>query len=281
VIPQRVASASVDLDYFDVLGARVAYGRAFHAGDRTENGNAIIVNETFVRTILGGRNAIGRRVRYVDAPPEERTWYEIVGVVKDLGMVANGPGDSGFYHPLQAGAASVHLALHVAGDPTSFAPQLRAIAAAVDPELRLYDVLPLDRVGSSMWLEFAFLFKLLTVLSAIALVLSLAGIYAVTSFTVARRTREIGIRVALGADARRVVTAIFARPLMQVGIGVIAGGCFTAALAFGVMRGALGVRGGLAIVAYAALMLGVCALACIVPTRRALSVEPTEALRQE
>jgi putative ABC transport system permease protein len=129
------------------------------------------------------------------------------------------------------------------------------------------------------------------VLTAIALLLSLAGIYAVLSFTVARRTREIGVRVALGADRRRLVTAIFRRPLTQVALGIIAGGFIVAAGAF-MLAGALPVSGGgtlsgaglsprsVALFAgYIVLMLGVCLLACIVPLRRALGVEPTEALR--
>jgi ABC-type antimicrobial peptide transport system permease subunit len=112
-------------------------------------------------------------------------------------------------------------------------------------------------------------------------VLSLAGIFAVTSFTVTRRTREIGIRLALGGDARRVLVAILARPIAHVGVGILAGGCITGALSYGVMRGSLGLTGSALIVGYAALMMAVCMLACVLPMRRALRVQPTEALRQD
>jgi ABC-type antimicrobial peptide transport system permease subunit len=110
----------------------------------------------------------------------------------------------------------------------------------------------------------------------------------VTAFTVAKRTREIGVRVALGASRRRIIGAIFRRPLIQVGIGVAVGALLialaTEALAHTEMSNAgtgMSVGTAVQILAYGSLMFGVCLLACIVPTRRALSVEPTEALRAE
>jgi predicted permease len=280
-IPHRVANASVDLNYFDALGAHVLAGRAFHSGDLNAGAFAVIVNESFVRQVLGGRNPLGQRIRYAGAGMDQRPWYEIVGVVKNLGMIIETPDDPGVYHPLPNNAFPIHIAVQLRQDPVTFGPRLRTLAASVDPGLRLSNVVPLTEAGSALWTEFAYLFKLLAGISGIALMLSLAGIYAVTSFTVARRTREIGIRVALGADAPRVLASILARPLMHVGIGILAGGCITGALAYGVMRDALGLGTSAVIVAYAVLMMGVCMLACLVPMRRALGVQPTEALRQD
>jgi ABC-type antimicrobial peptide transport system permease subunit len=126
--------------------------------------------------------------------------------------------------------------------------------------------------------------------AAIAVLLSLSGIYAVLSFTVSRRTREIGVRVALGASPRRVVAAIFRRPLTHVTLGVLTGGALIAFMAFLVAGGDGGlgrVEGGFSLLnvalllAYAALMLGVCLLACVARTWRALNVEPTVALRAD
>jgi hypothetical protein len=171
----------------------------------------------------------------------------------------------------------LHIAVHVrGGDAAAFAPRLRAVAAAVDPTLRVDAVARMDTL-SDPGLEFAaFWVRLLAVVSAVAMLLSMAGIYAVMSFTVARRTREIGIRAALGASRWRVVAAVFARPLAQVGLGIVAGGVLTAMMGDSAtpaaLAGALG---------YAVLMLGVCLLACIVPTRRALQVQPAEALRTD
>jgi ABC-type antimicrobial peptide transport system permease subunit len=125
-------------------------------------------------------------------------------------------------------------------------------------------------------------------LSGVALVLSLAGIFAVLSFTVARRTREIGVRVALGASRQRVVVATFRRPLFQVALGIVVGTAiiFTGALLFRntELPGSendLTLQGMAMIIGYGIVMLGVCMLGCVVPTRRALNIEPTIALRTE
>ncbi|CAA9289591.1 MAG: Acidobacterial duplicated orphan permease (function unknown), partial [uncultured Gemmatimonadaceae bacterium] len=253
----------------------------------------VIVNESFVRLVLGGRSPIGRHLRYRwrNSPDhddargprsggaEPGPWHEIVGVVPDLGMSkATDPKVAGFYHPLAADVvAPLHVAVHVrGGDAAAFAPRLRAVAAAVDPTLRVDAVARMDTL-SDPGIEFAmFWVRLLAVVSAVAMLLSMAGIYAVTSFTVTRRTREIGIRVALGASRRRVVAAVFARPLAQVGLGIGAGGALTAMMGDSATPGAL-----VGALAYTVLMLGVCLLACIVPTRRALQVQPTEALRAD
>jgi putative ABC transport system permease protein len=285
----RTSSSAVDADYFDVLGAPLLAGRAFNAGDLAPNARAVIVNESFVRLVLGGRNPIGRRIRdrYGARGPrigdsEPGPWHEIIGVVPDLGMSrSTDPKVAGVYYPLAVERDGLlHVAMHVrGGDAAAFDPRLRAVAASVDPTLRLDAVARMDTLSDPSIAFALFWVRLVGVVSAVAMLLSMTGIYAVMSFTVARRTREIGIRVALGSSRRRVVTAVFKRPLAQVGLGVVAGGVLTVIVNDGiehpspdVLLGALG---------YAVLMLGVCLLACIVPTRRALRIQPTEALRAD
>src|SRR5690606_29302352 len=169
----RVSSARVDPDFFTVFDAAAIAGRTFHSGDVTPDDlpigvagaepGVVVVNEAFVRLVLGGRNPIGRRIRYVsfeDREPrtvedvEDAPWYEIVGVVRDLGMAVGahvgqrGGGDlniAGIYYPMQAGGVyPATLAIRVNGDPQAFVPQLRTLATAADPTLRLYDVMSLD-----------------------------------------------------------------------------------------------------------------------------------------
>ncbi|HEX7281829.1 MAG TPA: FtsX-like permease family protein [Vicinamibacterales bacterium] len=130
--------------------------------------------------------------------------------------------------------------------------------------------------------------RITAVMAAVALVVSLAGIFSVLSFTVARRTREIGVRVALGASRQRVVLATFRRPLFQVAVGVLLGTLIIFAGAVlirntelpGFERQLTFLDMGM-IVGYGFVMLAVCMLSCVVPTRRALSIEPTTALRTE
>src|SRR5688572_28807810 len=124
----------------------------------------------------------------------------------------------------------LNVAVHVRGDPQGFAPRLRAMATDVDPTLRLAELMPLRDVVNAEVAFHEFWVKMTTIVSAIVLLLSLVSIYAVMSFAVSRRTREIGVRVALGATPRRIVAAVFAQPLRQLGMGLLAGALLVWAL---------------------------------------------------
>ena len=211
--------------------------------------------------------------------------FRSMGAPTQMGRAA------GLYLPTAPGTQGPdYIVVHVRGDPMAFAPRLRAIPAAADATLRLSELQRVDQVTNGLVWFLGLWFRITLLLIGIALLLSLAGIYSVLSFTVARRTREIGVRIALGSDRRHVVGATFRRPLTQVGFGVAAGGAIiglvallvsTAGLQDGTFKPTFTVGQLAALVGYAVFMLGVCLLACIVPTRRALRIEPTEALRAE
>ena len=303
----RVSSATVDPGFFDAVDAPVVSGRGFrvsdYVSDSTEPGmsgaqpGVVIVNRSFVRRVLGDRNPIGRRIRYVRfeefgpvPDPKNGPWYEIVGVVRDLGMAVGSdagsfPGSdpkvAGIYHPVAPGNLyPAQVALQVRGDPEAFVARLRSIATSVDPALRLYDIMPLSDAKKSELKFLSFWFRLLLMVSGVALILSLAGIYAVMSFTVSRRTREIGIRVALGASTRRVAAATFAQPMRQVAFGVL-GGAVIVGVLVRASTGQMQFAQVSMVLAYSMIMMAMCLLACIVPTRRALRIQPTEALRAD
>ncbi|HEX8273253.1 MAG TPA: ABC transporter permease [Longimicrobiaceae bacterium] len=297
--------AYVDPSYFGVLEAPILAGRGFQAADLAPGAQVAIVDQGFVDRVLLGRNPIGRRVRLaagVDegAVPTPLTgtavdtlpWLEIVGVVKELGMnnAAEAGLAAGLYLPSTPGSGfPPQMIIHAQGDPMALLPRVRAVAGAVDPTLRLAEIQRMDQVADDLLWTLGLFLRGTLGMTAVALLLSLAGIYAVLSFTVARRTREIGVRVALGADRHRVITAIFRRPLTQVGFGIAAGATLIALGAVGLSHtyqfqdwpNSLSAGQVALLLAYAAFMLGVCLLACVVPTRRALRVEPIVALKVE
>ena len=280
--------AEIDPSYFEVLESPILAGRAFTAADHASGAAVVIVDKAFVEQVLRGRNAIGRRVRLSSSPyPSPRDaapWHEIVGVVNEMGMdnVANRDRPAGLYLPGGTSSARLdQMIVHVRGDPLALAPRLRSIAMSVDPMLRLSEFQRLNEVSDDILWVLGLWMRVTAALTGLALLLSLAGIYAVLSFTVTRRTREIGVRVALGASRRRVVTAIFRRPLGQVALGVVAGGLVIAVLATSLSGGDLAPGHIALLVAHVVSMFCVCLLACAVPTWRALRVEPTVALRSE
>ncbi|HET6763685.1 MAG TPA: FtsX-like permease family protein, partial [Longimicrobiaceae bacterium] len=259
----------------------------------------VIVDQGFVDRMLQGRNPIGRRVRLSPPgtwdPDPARPWYEIVGVVKDLGMGSATERErlAGVYLPAVPGnGGPVEMVVHAGTNPVPLGPRIRGLAAAVDATLQITVIQRVDEITDVILWIIGLWLKITLVLTAIALLLSLAGIYAVLSFTVARRTREIGVRVALGASRGRVLAEVFRRPLTQVTLGVAAG---IALVAFGtlVLTGhqpdtafrlhweAITLEQMALVAAHGAVMLVVCLLACVVPTQRALGVQPTEALRAE
>jgi predicted permease len=272
---------SVDPRFFEVVGAPVISGRALTAADAEHRTGAVLVNEFFVRHVLGGHNPIGRRLRFSSNPvPTAESWYDIVGVVPDLG-VSDNRGDFGRARIYQATppreTGPLRVAIHVRGDPQGFAVRLRELAQATDPALRVIDPKPMPLLAE---FKSAFWLALLVGLAGVTLMLSLTGVYAVTAFSVARRTREIGVRVALGARPRHVLTTVFKRPLIQIALGIGVG----AILGLGIANDELSEVhlddfGMTAIFALSTMLC--CALACIVPTRRALRIQPTEALRDE
>jgi putative ABC transport system permease protein len=304
--PLREATvAAVDPSYFEVLDAPVLAGRGFTTADAVPGTRVAIVDHGFVDQILHGRNAVGQQVRFRYPGPPIRCWapgnpsdpaagdwYEVIGVVRELGVGApTQPGRAaGFYLPATPDLFDqIHMMVQVrGGDPMTLAPQVRDAATAVDPSLRLVGVHRVNEANNDILWIMGLWLRITVVVSSVALVLSLAGIYAVLSFTVARRTRDIGVRVALGASRQRVVIATFRRPLLQVALGVVVGTAIIFTVAslikyteFPGSESDLTLQGMAMIIGYGIVMLGVCMLGCVVPTRRALNIEPTVALRAE
>ena len=296
--PVNVSTASIHPSYFDVLQAPVRRGRPFNSADMSPDARVVIVDQGFADIAMQGRDPVGHQVRInlggpLDSTASQLPLYEIVGVVKELGMASYHARtrQAGLYFPYVPGThGALNMIVRGRGNPLAFALRIRVLATSVDPSLKIEQMTRLDEVANPLLWFFGLWMRVMLGLTAVALLLSLSGIYAVLAYTVARRTREIGVRVALGAGARAVVLSIFRRPLTQVVLGVVAGSLLIALAAYGLqhtyefrsVRPRGPTIGEIAmLVGYAILMVGVCMTACVVPTIRALRVQPMEALRAD
>ena len=269
----------VSSGFFAAFGTGVVAGRDFSPVD-FERGNVLIVNQSFAHRVFGDRNPVGQRVRIAHGEVgvlADDGWYEIVGVVRDFGWQMPEPEEqAAMYHPalLQPGTG-LSMAVRMR-DAMSFAPALRVLADAVDPTMQLTDVRLLsDAGGRGARLTWA-VTSAVGVVSLLVLLLSASGVHALMSFLVARRTREIGIRVALGSPARQIVSGIFARAFLQIAIGILAGSALVALkIDFRSLTQVTYLIGADAIMLIAGLA------ACALPLRRALTINATDALRAE
>jgi len=275
---------------FDVFDVRVVAGRTFVPADALPMSNTAIVDQAFADRLAPGGNVIGRRVRFPspDGASEPNPWMEIVGVVPAFSNKFTAPGYFGSPTPsfyIAVGPGRTHPATLIvrvrSGDPMRYAQKLQEITASVDPTMRLEHVASVAEQWEHDTRAFWMMAVGIVAVTASVLLLSAAGIYAMMSFTVARRWREIGIRVALGADARRVLMGIFGRASAQIGAGVAAGLAVAAIAEFVTPGGNLGGRGLILFPTVVVVMFAVGLLAAAGPARRGLAVQPTEALRNE
>ncbi len=277
-------SAGVNETYFDALGTALRAGRAFTEADRHPSAPpAAIVNEPFVRQHLAGASPIGRRFRVIaDGGPGP--WMDIVGVVPDLGLSIGNPDfAAGFYTPLRSDTDVVYLAARVQGEPLAFVEPIRETLRQHDAEAVPFRFVRLQDVAADDRAFFAGFSQALLGLGAVTLGLALVGVYSMMSLIVTRRTREIGIRLALGASSRRIVGTIAGRAGAQVALGGLLGGLLaTASLGLrDVLVSRLG-DGGAWTLPIVVSLLALAAVAAVwIPVQRALRVRPQESLRAQ
>jgi hypothetical protein len=240
-----------------------------------------VVNEAFMRVV--GRNPVGARVRTLQRGSERELgpWHEIVGVVTDLETLF--PADWGGAAYIYRAASPAELdpvviAVRVAGDAAPLAPRAAALARQVDAGLQLRDIVTLEEIVAQQRAPEVFGVVVFGSILLAAVVFSAAGLYALMAVAVGRRTREIGIRLALGANPRHVLGSVFARAGRQLGGGIIAGNSLILLLAW--RADSLTADLLVSSVITSVIMAVVGVLACAAPARRALRVQPTEALRQ-
>ena len=275
------AMAAVGAGYHDAFGAKIVAGRGLHTADAGAPNGPVVVNEAFMRVV--GRNPVGARVRTLQRGSERELgpWHEIVGVVTDLEMLFPADWGGAAYIYRAASAAEldpVVVAVRVAGDAAPLAPRVAALARQVDAGLHLRDIVTLDDIVAQEQIRMVGGSVVFGSVLLVAVVFAAASLYALMAVAVQRRTREIGIRIALGANPRSVLRTVFARAGRQLGGGIIAGNSIVLLIAWrtdAVTQVLL-----VALVIMSVIMAAVGVLACAAPARRALRVQPTEALRQ-
>jgi len=273
------AMAAVGAGYHDAFGARIVAGRGLQTADAGAPNGPVVVNQAFMRVV--GRNPVGARVRTIQ-PGSERElgpWHEIVGVVTDLGMLFPADWGGAAYVYRAASAAEldpVVVAVRAAGDAAPLAPRVAALARQVDAGLQLRDIVTLEEIVAQQAPKVIGSVVVGSIL-LVAVAFSAAGLYALMAVAVARRTREIGIRLALGANPRHVLGSVFARAGRQLGGGIVAGNSLILFLAWRADSLTADLLVSSAITSV--IMAAAGALACAAPARRALRTQPTEALR--
>jgi hypothetical protein len=280
--------ARVDVDFFDALGTAILSGRNFERIDADGGSPVAIVNTAFVQRAFDGRDPIGRRVRFPTLSSGNAAWYEIVGVVGPLGVnVLNADRGEAVYLPAPAGTINpMQLAVHSVVPPASLVGRVRELALEVDPDIVMGRASLLSDVRQGDWYLVMGLAAGLVVLVGVLVAMATTGLYAMLSLSVAERTREIGIRSALGASRRALVMTILKRSLVQIAVGAAIGLPLAARFAFdltgapdgaGSMVQSMAVALGLATGIVVAVGLG----SCLVPTRRILAIQAREAMHAD
>lgn len=287
-LPVFALQPQADAGYFTAMGIAVLEGRAFEPGDGADGVRAAVVSRSFAEHWWPDGSALGRRVR-LGAPDEG--WYTIVGVVADVhDRALEEPPREAVYFPtlLDAGgpfapARAQDIVLRTAGDPMDLLPVLRRELRALNPRIPLANPRTMAEVRRGATARTSFTLAMLGAAAGIALLLGLVGIYGVVSYVVSQRTREIGVRMALGASSGSVRRMVVRQGFALAAAGVVGG--VAVALVLSRVMGALlfgvGSTDPVTYVVVAGTLVGVATLASWLPARRAAAVDPSGALRAD
>jgi len=282
--PEPAHFDQVSPGYFSTVQIPVVAGRSFSARDTAAAGRVAMVNEAFARHFFGAQNPIGKHFRFEGDPVKNE--MEIVGVVRDARYVNLRETRTPWFAYVPVAQADVStLVLHVRanGNPETMVPQLREKVRQIDPRLPLHGIRTLEAQIDESLVQERLLAILVSTFGGLATALAALGLYGVLAFSVTRRTREIGVRLALGAQASQVAGLVLRHTAVLIGTGMILGVAGSLALS-GVVRSMLfGVTPNdpVSLALAAATLIVVSAMAAYLPVRRAARVDPIEALRQE
>jgi len=271
--------------HFRTLGIPLVVGRDFDARDRAQAAAVVIVNETLARRFWPGENPIGKRLRELTDRGAPRPWFEVVGVARDSKYATVGEDPKPFmYRPMaQDYTPAGTVMVKTRGNAADALPLVRAAVADIDPNMALFSVMTLDSATSISLLPVKVAATVAGTLGVLALILGAIGLYGVMSYLVRQRTREIGIRMALGAERGTVVGLVTGHGMRWTGIGLVVGlaASFAVAKLIGGFLYGVGPADPTAFVGIALLLIGTAYVACYIPARRASRIDPLVALREE
>ena len=280
--------ARVDVDFFDALGTPILGGRGFVRSDAEEGSRVAIVNAAFAERVLGGRDPIGRRIRFpTGSNPGNAEWYEIVGVVGPLGVnMVNADRGEAVYLPAAPGTINpMQLGVHSVVPPSSLTARVREVATTVDPDLVMGRASVLSDVRQGDWYLVMGIAGGLLVLVGVLIAMATSGLYAMLSLSVSERTRELGIRAALGSSRQGLLRTILQRSLIQVALGALIGLPIAARNVFELTSSTGNASLALAMTVGLGLSMGIVLCvglgACLAPARRILAIEASEAMHAE
>ncbi|CAN5634692.1 hypothetical protein BH20VER1_BH20VER1_15400 [soil metagenome] len=272
-------------EYFRALQIPLKRGRLLDDRDAAGAPDVVVISETMGRKYFGGDDPVGRRITFGDPQTADVEWFTVVGIVGDVrGASLNTEPYAQVYGSYrQSPRRGMTVVLRTRGDPLALVGTMRQQVMALDSQQPLYDVRTGDQVMAGSVSRARFNMLLIAILAAIALLLAAMGVYGVISYSVAQRTREIGIRMALGASAGNVLKLVVGEGMWLAGIGIAVGmlaafACtrIMASLLYGVSA-----TDPVTFVSLAVLLGGIAFLASYIPARRAMRVDPAIALRSE
>ena len=278
----------VSADYLKTMGIQIVQGRSFAETDNEQSLPVAIINESMARTYWPGDNALGKRFKLGDPDEKDIPWVTIVGIAQDVrNMGVDEPVKAEMYFPYQQGIEPFYtpreLVMRTSVDPLSVVAAATNEIHQVDPDQPVSNVRTLQQVvgEETSWRELGM--TLLTIFAGLAMLLAMLGIYGVLAYFVTQHTQEIGVRMALGAQPRDILSLVIKRGMLLVTLGVVIG--LGAALALTrLMTGLVfGVSAGdpLTYGVVALLLMLVATIACLVPAQRAMRVDPLRALTYE
>ena len=275
----------VSPDYFQTMGIELVRGRYFTTLDNTDGAWVAIVDEEFVRRFWPNENPIGKRVSIHSDDQGERVWREIVGVVRHSNHYALGSvgREQAFYPYRQGSENGMYLAIRTEADPMLLAAAVREEVWAIDPNQPVSDMRTMEDLVTASVSQPRFNLLLLGSFAGVALLLATVGIYGVISYSVSQRNHEIGVRIALGAAKREILSLILIDGLRTAGVGLVLGllGAFGLTRLLGNMLYGVSPVDVLTYTAVTALLGSVAAMACSAPALRASHVQPVQVLKQE